>query len=58
MHGVVYRTRHRVGDARTEGRTEVARNHLPGRGECRRALIIPERAGVGEGGNLDPRILG
>src|SRR5215471_13694398 len=58
MHGVVHRTRRRVGDARTEGRTETTRDDLAGRGECRRALIIPERAGVGEGGNLDPRILG
>src|SRR5262249_21465358 len=58
MHGVVHRTRHRVGDARTEGRTETTRDDLAGRGECRRTGIIPERAGIGEGGNLDPRILG
>src|SRR5215469_8743031 len=58
MHGVVDGTRHRVGDTRTEGRTETTRDDLAGRWECRRAAIVPERAGVGEGGNLDPRILG
>src|SRR5215813_1808483 len=58
MHGVVDRARHRVGDARTEGRTEITRDDLAGSWECRRAAIVPERAGVGESGNLDPRILG
>src|SRR5262249_17238836 len=58
MHGLFHQTRRRVGDARTARRTESTRDALAGGGECRRAGIIPERAGIGEGGNLDPRILG
>src|SRR5262249_47595378 len=58
MHSVVDRARHRVGDAWTEGRTKITRDDLAGSWECRRAAIVPERAGVGESDTLNPRTLG
>src|SRR5262249_11025743 len=58
MHPVVDRTRRRIRDARTKGRTEIPGDDFAGRREGRRTGIIPERAGISKSGDLDARILG